>query len=121
MVIAIEDVLAGKLDLGTVIDPDRPNPPPVTPGEVLLEEYMRPLGLTIRSLAAALRVPPNRISAIVRGQRAITAGTALRLARYFGTSPQLWLNLQTNFELHRALAAEGPTVERDVRPRPQAA
>jgi addiction module HigA family antidote len=121
MSIAIEDVLTGKVDLGEVIDTSRPNPLPVAPGEILLEEFMRPLGLTTRGLAAALRVPPNRISDIVRGRRAITAGTALRLARYFGTSPQLWLSLQTNFELRRAVETEGAAVERDVRPRPQAA
>jgi addiction module HigA family antidote len=121
MSIAINDVLAGKLDLAEVIDPGRPNPSPVTPGEILLEEFMRPLGLSTRGLAAALRVPPNRISDIVRGRRTITAGTALRLARYFGTSPQLWLNLQTNYELHRALDTEGAAVERDVQPRPRAA
>jgi antitoxin HigA-1 len=121
MGIAMDDVLAGKLDLAEVVDPGRPSPSPVTPGEILLEEFMRPLGLTTRGLAAALRVPPNRISDIVRGRRAITAGTALRLARYFGTSPQLWLNLQANFELRRAVETEWAAVERDVRPRPQAA
>jgi addiction module HigA family antidote len=121
MSIAIDDLLTDKLDLAEVIDPCRPSPLPVTPGEILLEEFMRPLGLTTRGLAAALRVPPNRISDVVRGRRAITAGTALRLARYFSTSPQLWLNLQANFELRRAVDAEGAAVERDVRPRSQAA
>src|SRR4051812_27615723 len=121
MSISMEDVLAGKVDLSDVVDPTRPKLPPVTPGEILLEEFMRPLGLSIRGLSAALGVPANRISQIVRGQRSITAGTALRLARYFGTSPQLWLNLQTHYELQRALEEEGEAVCREVRPGPQAA
>jgi addiction module HigA family antidote len=73
--------------------------PPLTPGEVLLEEFMRPLGLTARSLAAELGVPGNRISSIVNGSRAVTAETALLLARRFGTSPELWMNLQTAHDL----------------------
>jgi antitoxin HigA-1 len=73
--------------------------PPLTPGEVLLEEFMRPLGLTARSLAAELRVPGNRISAIVNGSRGITAETALLLGRRFGTSAELWMNLQTAHDL----------------------
>jgi antitoxin HigA-1 len=67
---------------------------PIHPGEVLLEDFMKPLGLTQYALAKALRVQPLRISQIVRGQRAITADTALRLARYFGTTPKVWLGLQ---------------------------
>jgi addiction module HigA family antidote len=78
--------------------------PPLTPGEVLLEEFMRPLGLTARSLAAELGVPGNRISAIVNGSRGITAETALMLGRRFGTSAELWMNLQTAHDL--ALARE---------------
>jgi addiction module HigA family antidote len=73
--------------------------PPLTPGEVLLEEFMRPLGLTARSLAAELGVPGNRISAIVNGSRGITAETALLLGRRFGTSAELWMNLQTAHDL----------------------
>lgn len=119
--IPIEDVRAGKVDLGDVIDPDRPRPDPVTPGEILLEEFMRPLDLSVRALAAALGVPPNRISQIVRGERAITASTALRLARYFGTSPELWLGLQTNFDLRRASTQEGEAIRRTVHPRTEAA
>jgi addiction module HigA family antidote len=78
--------------------------PPLTPGEVLLEEFMRPLGLTARALAAELGVPGNRISAIVNGSRGITAATALMLGRRFGTSAELWMNLQTAHDL--ALARE---------------
>jgi addiction module HigA family antidote len=72
---------------------------PLTPGEVLLEDFMRPLGLTSRALALELGIPGNRISSIVNGSRAITAETALLLARRFGTSPELWMNLQTAHDL----------------------
>ena len=121
MSITMEDVLADKVDLRDTVDPEAPGEPPVTPGEILLEEFMRPLGLSARRLAQALGVPVNRISQIVRGQRAISAGTALRLARYFGTSPELWLNLQSHYELQRALKAEGDAVRREVQPRQDAA
>ncbi len=73
--------------------------PPLTPGEVLLEEFMRPLGLTARALAAELGVPGNRVSSIVNGSRAVSAETALLLARRFGTSAELWMNLQTAHDL----------------------
>ena len=72
---------------------------PVHPGEVLKEEFMRPLGLSANGLARAVRVPPNRISAIVNGGRGLTADTALRLAKVFGTTPEFWLNLQQQYEL----------------------
>lgn len=121
MSIPMEDVLAGKVDLREVVEPGAAKPPPVTPGEILLEEFMRPLGLSARQLARALGVPVNRISQIIKGQRAITASTALRLARYFGTSPELWLNLQSHFELRRAMEAEGEAIQRDVQPRDEAA
>ncbi|MBV9303510.1 MAG: HigA family addiction module antidote protein [Acidobacteriaceae bacterium] len=73
--------------------------PLITPGEILQEEFMAPLGLSANALALELHVPANRILAIVKGKRAITADTALRLAQYFGNSPEFWLNLQKNFEL----------------------
>lgn len=75
---------------------------PVHPGEILLEEFMKPLGITQYRLARAMKVYPRRVNEIVHGQRAITADTALRLARYFGTTPELWMNLQSHFELERA-------------------
>ena len=81
--------------------------PPLTPGEVLLEEFMRPLALTARALAAQLGVPGNRISSIVAGTRAVTPETALLLARRFGTSAELWMNLQTAHDL--AVAREDMT------------
>jgi len=73
--------------------------PPVHPGEVLLEEFLKPLGLTQYRLAKGLSVPPRRINEIVHGARAVTADTALRLARFFGTTERFWLNLQTAYDL----------------------
>jgi addiction module HigA family antidote len=73
--------------------------PPIHPGEVLLEEYLKPLGISQYRLAKDTSVPPRRINEIVHGKRAITADTALRLARYFGTSERFWLNLQTRYDL----------------------
>ena len=87
---------------------------PIHPGEVLLEDFMKPLGLTQYALAKALHVTPMRISQIVRGERAITADTALRLARYFGTSPDVWLGLQARYDLDLARAKLGRRIEREV-------
>jgi addiction module HigA family antidote len=81
-----------------------PTAPPVTPGEILLEEFMRPLGLTSRALAAELGIPANRISSIVNGARGITAETAILLSRRFGPSPEFWMSLQSSYELARARA-----------------
>ena len=88
---------------------------PVHPGEILLEE-MEERKVTINSLARALRVPVSRIDEIVKSRRAITAETALRLARYFGTSAQLWLNLQTGYDLAVAQDKLAATIEREVLP-----
>ncbi len=73
--------------------------PPIHPGEVLMEEYLEPLGVTQHKLAVAIGVPPRRINEIVHGKRRISADTALRLARYFGTSERFWLNLQGRYDL----------------------
>ena len=89
---------------------------PVSPGEILAEDFMKPLGLSINRLAHDLDVPPNRISAIVNGKRAITADTALRLERYFGVAAQTWLNLQSSYELRLAQRQVGMTIHRSVRP-----
>ncbi len=93
------------------------------PGEVLREEFMKPLGLSANALALALRVPATRIGDILRAEkpRAVSADTAIRLARYFGTTPEFWLNLQSAYDLSRALAENGPAIERDVRPRDEIA
>jgi addiction module HigA family antidote len=87
------------------------------PGEILREEFLVPLGLTVNALATALRVPPNRISEIIRGARSVTPDTAMRLSRYFGTSAEFWLNLQTMHDLTAARAQHGAEIEQDVRPR----
>lgn len=76
--------------------------PPPRPGEILLEEYLKPLGLSQNKLGRDLGIPSQRVNAIVRGQRAITVDTALRLARYFRTTPQFWLNLQNHYDLEMA-------------------
>lgn len=80
---------------------------PVTPGEVLREEFMAPHGLTARALARELNVPPNRITAILNGERAVTAETALLLARRFGTSAEFWMHLQAAHDLEMARRATG--------------
>lgn len=72
---------------------------PIHPGEILLEEFLQPMGISINRLARDIQVPPGRISTIVNGKRAVSADTALRLSAYFGTSPELWLNLQTDYDL----------------------
>ena len=89
---------------------------PVHPGEILGEE-LQELGLSANSLANALGVPTNRITAILNGQRGITADTALRLSRYFGTSPQLWLSLQQAFELRKVEVNSGDDIADRVEPR----
>ena len=89
---------------------------PVHPGEVLGEE-LDELGLSANALAKALDVPTNRVTAILKGQRGITADTALRLSRYFGTTPQLWQNLQKAFELRVAEIESGNLIEERVQPR----
>jgi addiction module HigA family antidote len=90
---------------------------PIHPGEILLEEFMKPLGISINQLARDLAVPPGRISAIVNGKRAITADTALRLAKHFGASSELWLGLQSEFDLRKVRRTVGPDIEKRVRTR----
>ena len=89
---------------------------PVHPGEILAEE-LDELGLSANALANELAVPTNRITAILKGQRGVTADTALRLSRYFGTTPQLWLNLQKTFELRVAEIESGTAIADRVQPR----
>lgn len=89
---------------------------PVHPGEVLLEEFLRPLGLSQNRLALSIAVPPRRINEIVLGKRRITAETALRLGRYFDTTPQFWLGLQANYDLEVAADALGERLDREVHP-----
>lgn len=89
--------------------------PPVHPGEVLREEFMDPLGVSINALARGLNVPVSRVSKIVNEERAITPDTALRIARYFGTSAEFWLNLQTRYDLLLARGNE-KAIQQEVRP-----
>jgi antitoxin HigA-1 len=88
---------------------------PVHPGVVLSEEYLKPLGLSQNRLALDIGVPPRRISEIVLEKRRITADTALRLGRYFSTSPQFWLGLQADFDLDIASVSLGDRLEREVK------
>jgi addiction module HigA family antidote len=90
--------------------------PPIHPGEILREEFMSPLKLSMNRLSRDLRLPLARISEIVNGKRGISASTALRLARYFNTSPQFWLNLQTAYELELSERVEAAEIRREVRP-----
>ena len=94
---------------------------PVHPGEMLREEFMKPLGISINALALELHVPVTRISEIVNERRGITADTALRLARHFGTSADFWMNLQKNYELILTRQKSLKTIEKQVRRRNVAA
>ena len=91
--------------------------PPIHPGEQLREEFMKPLGLTAYRLAKDLTVPVTRIQAIIGERRGITGDTALRLGRYFGTTPEFWLNMQRDFELAQAAEALGGRLNVEVSPR----
>ena len=90
--------------------------PPIHPGEILREEFMKPRDLSQNALARALHVPPRRINEIVLEKRGITADTALRLARYFGTSAELWTGLQADYDLRRARLEKAQAIERDIEP-----
>src|SRR5688572_22743519 len=87
---------------------------PIHPGEVLLEEFLRPLGVSQYRVAKDLHIPPRRINEIVHGLRSITAGTALRLARYFGTSDRFWLNLQARYDLEVERDRLGDRLEKEI-------
>jgi len=89
--------------------------PPIHPGEILLEDFMKPLGLSSYRVAKDIGVPALRISQIVRGQRSITADTAMRLARYFGTSAGIWLRLQARYDLEIAEAKMAKRINREVK------
>ena len=90
---------------------------PIPPGEILYEEFMKPLGLSANQLARDIDVPPGRISEIINGKRSITADTALRLGKYFGVSPEIWLNLQVDYDMRIARRTIWPNVESRVRVR----
>lgn len=90
---------------------------PVHPGEILREDYLAPLGMSANALATALKVPAPRINDVVRGRRGVSADTALRLARYFGSTPEFWLNLQAAYDLRVAEIAAAKKIAREVLPR----
>ena len=90
---------------------------PVHPGEVLREDFLIPAGMSVNQLALALRMSTPRLNQVVRGISAVTPNTALRLARYLNTTPDFWLNLQTQYELDVAEDQQGPAIEREVLPR----
>ncbi len=104
-------------DFGDVVDPAGEEISPTHPGEILHHDFMEPLALTPSALARALGVPTNRVTAIVHGERRVSADTALRLARHFGTTPEFWLNLQSHYELAVTRSDHGAQISRDVQPR----
>jgi antitoxin HigA-1 len=90
---------------------------PVHPGEILLEDFLKPMGISQYRIAKAINVPPRRINEIVQGKRAVTADTALRLARYFGMEAQFWMNLQAHYDLEVTLDEIGDRLDSEVEPR----
>jgi addiction module HigA family antidote len=99
-----------------IIDRDAKPVGPIHPGVILNEEFLEPLGLSAYALARAINVPRNRITGIVRGERAITADTALRLGRFFGMSPEFWLGLQMDYDLETTRAVIGERLEQEIYP-----
>jgi antitoxin HigA-1 len=88
---------------------------PITPGDVLIEEFLRPMGISQNQLAKDINVPANRISQIIHGKREISADTALRLGRYFGIEPEFWLNLQLHYNMKIAISKVGKKIEEEVK------
>ena len=88
---------------------------PITPGDVLLEEFLKPMEISQNQLAKDINVPPNRVSQIIRGKREITADTALRLGKYFGIEPEFWLNLQVRYNMKIAKNEVGIKIDREVK------
>ena len=116
MTITMEDLRAGRIDFSDIDDLEGTPLGPVHPGEILAD-WMAEEGISANALARALKVPHNRITAITAGKRSVTAETALRLARYLGTSPDLWINLQADYDRERAECALGERIAREVTPR----
>ncbi|HKK13167.1 MAG TPA: HigA family addiction module antitoxin [Gammaproteobacteria bacterium] len=115
MSIRIEDL--EKTAFEDVVEAGEEEVAPTRPGDILRHEFMEPFGLSANALARALSVPPNRITGILKGSRRLTADTALRLARYFGTTPHFWLNLQEQYDLTVTAAEQGERIEHEVEPR----
>lgn len=114
MTIRIEDL--NSTDFSDIVVRQSKRIPPTRPGDILRQDFLEPLNLSANALASALHVPTNRITGILKGQRAITADTALRLGRYFGTTAQFWLNLQTSYDLQIVEKETGKEIERSILP-----
>jgi antitoxin HigA-1 len=110
-----EDLDAGRIDLAEVITGKRL--PFVHPGEILRHDFLEPMEISVYALAQAIKVPRSRVNDIVLGRRGITADTAFRLARYFGTSPEFWINLQARYDLDVADRTLRRRIAREVAPR----
>jgi len=106
-----------QTDFDDLLPADAERDEPIAPGEILHEDFLEPLGLSAAALARALHVPANRITAVINGQRSVSADTALRLARYFGTTPEFWMRLQAEYELRKARRQVADTIRREVSPR----
>src|SRR5437764_13307097 len=117
MSIRREELDQGRVDLSDVVDTRRAPMKMLHPGSILKHEFLDPLGVSSYRLAKDINVPINRIAAIVAGRRAITADTALRFARYFGTDAQSWINLQARYDLAVTRRAAGRRIDREVKPR----
>lgn len=113
MTIRIEDL--DKTDFSDIVSGE--HLAPVKPGDILLHDFMKTYSLSANALAKALHVPANRITAIINGTRSITADTAMRLARYYGTDEQFWLNLQMAYDLETARLQQAERIKREVTPR----
>jgi addiction module HigA family antidote len=115
MTIKREDVDAGRVEFKDVVTGKRITP--VHPGEILREEFLKPMGISVYALAKGIKVPRSRVNDIALGRRAITADTALRLARYFGTTAEFWVNLQAGYDLQVAKETAQSRIEAEVAPR----
>ena len=115
MSIKREDVDAGRIDFGEIATGERI--PSVHPGKILREDFLEPMGISVYALAKAIKVPRSRVNDIVRGRRAITADTAMRLARYIGTTPEFWVKLQTGYDLETMKQRHSDRIETEVTPR----
>lgn len=114
MTIERDDIDRRQVDFSDVVSGQRL--PPVHPGEILRDEFLKPMELSVYRLARALRISRPRLNDIVRGRRAVTVDTALRLGRYFGTTPTFWINLQTRFDLEVADGTVRRKIEREIEP-----
>ncbi len=115
MTIRREDIDRRRVDFSDVASGQRL--PPVHPGEILRDDFLQPMGLSVYGLARALKISRPRVNDIVLGRRAVSVDTALRLGRYFGTTPEFWIHLQTRYDLDVAERTIRPTIEREIEPR----